>query len=83
MSVVRTHSPCACKICSEFLLSLKQQWHQLKYLRLHGFSSLVMKWRLVVFPSHGVPVDRGNDNWLIKYEKPGDAEAPEKVSWEH
>lgn len=25
--------------------------------------------------------DRGNDNWLIKYEKPGDGELTEKVSW--
>lgn len=24
--------------------------------------------------------DRGNDNWLIKYEKPGDGELAEKVS---
>jgi len=24
--------------------------------------------------------DRGNDNWLIKYEKPGDGELTEKVS---
>ncbi|KAM8842975.1 phosphatidylinositol 4-kinase type 2-beta [Synchiropus picturatus] len=37
--------------------------------------------RLVVLDYVIRNTDRGNDNWLIKYEKPGDSEGPKDTDW--
>ncbi|KAM9792600.1 phosphatidylinositol 4-kinase type 2-beta [Neosynchiropus ocellatus] len=37
--------------------------------------------RLVVLDYVIRNTDRGNDNWLIKYEKPGDTEGPKDTDW--